>query len=164
MSRPVAVSAYFHSLRNYPQVLKGASLDDYALRFLPTVCKWVAIRYYLFAEVLADRSALFWYDDALESPQDWHDGFYDLVGVRVPAGVRSKAVDVAVGRASEGRFTHFPVRAIDLHFLGEDGPSASNRTFRSEVSPETLLEMDAVLKVWLPPVLLRKFRVISGSA
>lgn len=154
------VSAYFHALRTYPRVLKGASLGEYVLQCLPTFCKWVTIRHFLFAEVLADRSTLFWYDDAVNSPEDWHDAFYDLVGLRMPASVRSNAVDVAVGRASESRFTYFPRRGVDVH-LGEEDASASNRTFRDEVSPETLLEMDATLKVWLPPVLLRKFRVGS---
>lgn len=164
VSRPTAVSSYFHALRTYPELLKGASLDEYVLQVVPTFSKWVAIRYFLFAEVLADRSTLFWYDDAQDSPVDWHDAFYDLIGLRVPASERSKAVDYAVGRASESSFTHFhfPTRGEekDVH-LGEEELTASNRTFRDEVNPETLLKMDATLTLWLPPVLLRRFRVGS---
>lgn len=156
--RPVAVSAYFHDLRTSPKKLRGASLDEYVLQFLPVVCKWLTIRYFVFAEALADKSTIFWYGDAKDSPEDWHDTFYDLVGLRMPANVKSRAVDVAIGRASDSRLSSFPSKGIDVH-LGQEDPAASDRTFRYEVRPETLLEMDTVLEVWLPPFLLRKFGV-----
>ncbi len=160
-TRPVAVSAYFHTLRTAPTIVDGVTLDEYVLGFLPTACKWVSVRYILFSHVLAGRSALFWYDDAKESPEDWHKGFYGLAGLQMPPAVVAKAAGVAAGTASDYRLESFPSKGMDVHLgeEGEEGETQERRTFRDEVLPETLLEMDAVLQTWLPPVLLQKFRV-----
>lgn len=153
------MSAYFHTLRTAPRLVDGVTVDEYVLEFLPTACKWVSVRYILFTEVLAGRSALFWYDDAQESPEDWHEAFYGLTGLRMPPAVVTQAADVAAGRVSDSRLKSFPAKGLDVHLGEEEGEAQEPRTFRDEVLPETLLEMDAVLQAWLPPVLLRKFRV-----
>jgi len=153
------VSSYFHTLRTAPKLVRGVTVDEYVLEFLPTACKWVSVRYILFSEVLADRSALFWYDDAQDSPENWHEAFYCLAGLLMPPAIVTQAAGVAAGRASDSRLKSFPSKGMDVHLGEEEEEAQEPRTFRDEVLPETLVEMDAVLQTWLPPVLLRKLRV-----
>lgn len=152
--RAIAVSAYFHILREYPQTMRYASVDEYASAFLPAACKWLSIRYMLFSEMLGDRSLLAWYDDAQENPSEWHRRFLEFVGLRMP----DEVVAVAVGDATGGgsRFG-FPVKGIDRHQGGAE--ANPTRSFRDEISAETLENMDAVLRVWLPPAVLQHLGV-----
>ncbi|CAM9470199.1 unnamed protein product [Scytosiphon promiscuus] len=157
--RPIAVSAYFHTLRTHPELLHTSSVDEYALSFLPAACKWVSIRYLLFAEILGHKSSLFWYDDAQENPGDWHSDFYDFIGIRVPMSVVERSVAVATGQVPDSRLAGFPSKGIDVHSGGSESESSGKRTFRDEVSATTVSKMDDMLRVWLPPVLLEKFGI-----
>ncbi len=152
------MSAYFHTLRFERHKVDGVSVDDFVLEILPTTCKWVAVRYFLFAEVLAPKSSLFWYNDAENRPEEWHHQFFDFVGLNLPSWVVIRAADVAVGRATDKRLARFPAKGLDPHSGGE--APVVERSYRDEVSPETLLRMDDILRVWLPPVLLEKFGVV----
>jgi len=149
------VSTFFHVLRFERHHARGVSVDDFVLDILPTTCKWVAVRYFLFAEVMAQTSSLFWYFDAENKPEEWLDQFFEFVGLNVPSWVVTRAADVAVGRATDKRLARFPEKGIDPHSGGE--APVVGRSYRDEVSPETLLRMDDILRVWLPPPLLEKF-------
>lgn len=156
--RPVAVSAYFHSLRLFPHLVKGMSVDEYVLSgHLAVICEWVALRYYLFGEVLGDKASLFWYDDAEDHPDEWHNQFFDFVGLRLPSSLVERAANVAVGRAQDPRLSTFPSKGIDVHTGGEE--AVVKRSYRDEIRPDTLALMDAELRNWLPPFLLEKFGV-----
>lgn len=151
----MVVSAYYHHVRNSPEQVLGVSLDQYVLMMLPTVCKWVAIRHLLFGDILAEKSSMFWYEDARERPEDVQRQFFDFVGVRVPNDVVKQSAAVAVGRAKDKRASFFPIKGIDPHAKG------ATHSYRGDLLPETLLRMDDALRVWLPPVLLRRFEVDS---
>ena len=152
--RPLAVSAYFHLLREYPLEVKGLSVDTYVATMLPEFCQWVSVRYLVFGELLRDRSAMFWYGEALDDPVSWHVDFFEFVGLNMPEEVLKKSADVAM---RGGSILGFPSKGLDRH----DGGAAAGltRTFRDELNSTTLANMDDVLRVWLPPAMLEKVGV-----
>ena len=152
--RPLAVSSYFHMHREYPETVEGLTVDTYVETMLPMFCRWVSVRYLIFAELLRDSSIIFWYDEALDDPVFWHVGFYDFIGVRVPDKVLRKAAEVAM---RGGSIFGFPTKGLDKH---EGGAAAGlSRTFRDELNSTTLANMDDVLRVWLPTEMLQKVGV-----
>lgn len=155
--RPIAVSAYFHIRRWQPERFTNITVDEFVLQVLPNACKWVFVRYLLFAEMMAQTSSMFWYDDSLNRTVDWHKQFYDFTGLNVPNAVISRAADVAAGRANDSRLAVFPHKGVDEH-LGGRSP-ATGRSYRDEVLPETAARMDEILRFWLPPVLQERFGV-----
>lgn len=120
----------------------------------------MSLRYLLFAEILGHKSSLFWYDDAQENPDAWHDEFYQLIGLRMPMSVVEKSVAIATGQVSDSRLAGFPSKGIDVHSGKSGSQTSGKRTFRDEVSAATVSKMDAMLRVWLPPVLLEKFGIL----
>lgn len=156
--RPLAVSSYFHMLREYPVVVKDVSVDMYVVAMLPVFCKWVSVRFLVFAELLRDTSTIFWYDEALEDPVFWHVVFFDFVGLKIPDKVLRRAAIVAT---RGGSIFGFPSKGIDRH----DGGAAAARTrsFRDELNSTTLADMDDVLRTWLPKIMLDQVNVSSVS-
>lgn len=149
----MVVSAYYHLVRNSPKQVLDVSLDQYVLVMLPIVCEWVAIRHLLFEDILAEKSSTFWYQDARERPEDVQRQFFDFVGVRLPIDVVNQSAAVAVGRVKNERASFFPIKGIDPHAKG------APHSYRDDLLPETLEQMDDALRVWLPPVLLKRFEV-----
>lgn len=118
------------------------------------------MRYLLFGELLAAKSAVFWYDETLADPTGWHSMFFEFVGLEFPNIVVEKAASAAANAAiSGGTLYGFPLKGMDKHTGG--GDPQKSRTFRDEVSPTTLSRMDDVLRVWLPPVMLATLGVIA---
>lgn len=150
--RPAVVSAYFH-LGVHSDMDLGP-LKDFIARQLPSICQWLAIRYILFSGLLPHQSVVFWYNDALADPIEWHYHWFDAVGLQLPFGVVKNTAKAAA--AGELRFNH---KAIDVHPGEEARTGTGVRRFEDEVDPEVLEIADAVLRVWLPPVLLQKLGV-----
>ncbi len=149
--RPLAVSAYFHMLREHPQAVARTSVDAYVENMLPVFCQWVSVRYLLFAELLRDTSVTLWYDEALENPVSWHNEFFGFVGLSFPNNVVQIAANASM---SGGSIMGFPAKGIDKH---EGGAAAAlTRSFKDEISPSTLSIMDDILRIWLPPQVLEK--------
>lgn len=147
--RAVAVSAYYHKLRGSPSAVKGMSVDEFALALLPVICQWVSIRYFLFSELISTASKIFWYDDAKANPKQWHLELFSFVGLRVPESVVSKAADAA---QQGGHILGFPAKGVDEHVGGVE--ATAERFFANEVTVDTLVQMDSVLRSWLPPAVL----------
>lgn len=156
--RPMAVSAYFHQVLHDSPRVRGVSVDEFALSLLPVVCKWLSVRYFFFAELFKANSAIFWYDDALADPIEWHRMLFSLVGLRLPPFVGEKAARVNAGSVAGRRTFGFPVKGIDKHEGGRD--ASKDRTFRDEVNSTTISSMDNILRVWLPPIVLHKLGVM----
>ena len=152
--RPLAVSSYFHMLREYPDTLSGMTVDTYVATMLPIFCQWVSIRYLVFAELLKDTSIIFWYDEAQDDPVVWHVKYYNFVGIRVPDEVLRKAATIAT---RGGKMFGFPSKGLDKHEGGAD--AGLTRTFKDELNSTTLTNMDDVLRVWLPAEMLQKLNV-----
>lgn len=151
--RPAVVSAYFHL-----GVHSGMDLGDlkaFITRELPIMCQWLALRHILFSGLLPHQSVEFWYQDAIIDPLDWHYTWFDSIGVQLPFDVVE-----ATAQAAADDNLGFGHKKIDVH-PGEEARRAESkvRRFEDEVDPEVLEIADAVLRVWLPPVLLDKLRV-----
>lgn len=151
--RPMTVSAYFHQLRNTPRLVEDMTLDEYVIVMLPIICKWLCVRYFLFAEWLAADSMIVWYEDALSDPVGWHDMFFSGVGLMLPESVVEKAASAA---SDGGKNFGFPSKGRDAH---PGGINAPDRTYQDEVNAATLSIVDDILRVWLPPVVLEKLGV-----
>ncbi|CAN0243185.1 unnamed protein product, partial [Ectocarpus fasciculatus] len=86
--RSVAVSTHFHVQRFSSLHQKhpgfGLSLDQTVLMILPQVCHLTALRHILFEGLLAGRSELFWYEEAVADPLDWHYRWASLAGLMLP--------------------------------------------------------------------------------
>ena len=96
----------------------------------------------------------FWYDDSIADPLQWYYHWFDSVGVQLPFDV----VDGVAKTAASNKLDSYEKR-IDRH-PGEAAKRYTGvRKFEDEVSPEMLKTADAVLRVWLPPVLLEKLGV-----
>lgn len=154
--RAITVSAYFQLIKQKsPRTTDRnlfKSVDHFFQAELSHVCMWVSIRYFLFTQLLSDRSAVFWYDEAVDDPYDWHGRYFAFVGLHLPI----EEVATAAHTASRGgSIMGFPSKGIDEHPGGKAQSVA--RTFRDELNNISLSVMDDVLKQWLPPVVLRRF-------
>ncbi|CAN0193391.1 unnamed protein product [Scytosiphon promiscuus] len=151
--RAVAVSTHFY-VRTNPRYYQehfaqNHTLDETVMKILPQVCHLTTLRHILFSGIVPDRSEIFWYEDALQDPFDWHHRWMSLAGLFLPR----PWVDSIVASAGKGkRSTKF-----NPHPGGEK--ASVSRTWRDEVSPEILDNMDDILRTWLPGVLLARFNV-----
>lgn len=153
--RAVAVSTYFwESVYNIVddngQPLE--TVDDYALRILPILCQWIAVRHILFGEYLPEQSTIFWYEDIMTSPVEYHRKWLASVGLHLPVRELESAAEIAL----RGEFD-FSVKGFDLHPGSSTHPQ--NRTYRDELADDTLAKMVPILRQWLPPVFLSKIGV-----
>lgn len=154
--RAVAVSSYYH--RKNGNVLGGEfSLEEYLPQILPGICMWTSIRYVLFAGLL-DNSNIFWYDETVARPRDWHRAFLNSVGLHVPSSV----VEGAVAAALRGEFS-FTAKTMDRHSEQDSGEVVFNRSWKDDLEPNVILELDSVLRMWLPPVLLAKLGIALAA-
>lgn len=151
--RPVAVSAYFHRL-NGGILGSHVTLPEYVFAILPKICMWVCIRYVLFAGVLGKQSTMYWYDEAVADPLAWHQTFLHSVGVHLPSSVVVNAKDAALRNEFDFVFKH-----KDRHMEGKGVENKVERSWQDELGPHSLEEVDKILRVWLPPVLLAKLGV-----
>lgn len=152
--RPVVVSSYFFAWAHHNAALKRESLDAYVVRMFPTVCQWVAIRYYFFQDMVPDKAIVLWYDESLEDPVRWHARFLNFVGLRPPAEVIEVATDAATTRDFR-----FYSKGVDKHIGGKE--SSVKRTYAQELKPETLAGLEDIMRIWLPSELLHRFGVSS---
>lgn len=150
--RPVAVSAYFHTKLHKGKDL--GSMEAFVAKELPLMCQWVAIRYILFSGILPDQSVTFWYDDTMADPWNWHTRWFYALGLQLPIHVIASTAQEAVANDFS-----FQYKTIDKHPGGETPAAAGVRRFEDEVTQETLELADAILREWLPPVLLTKLGV-----
>lgn len=145
--RPMAVSAYYH-LQTHTHAIKG-SVEQFVERALPIMTQWLAVRHKLFGETVSDRSALFWYTDAVDNPAAFHRLFLDSVGLQVPPSVIETAVDAALTNDFA-----FKTKKIDTHPGEEKQVGSKSRRFEDEVGQELLASAERTLRTWLPPELL----------
>jgi len=150
--RAVAVSSYFHR-RNGHVISESTTLREYVPKILPGICKWISIRYVLFAGLL-QHSTVFWYDESVASPHAWHRRFLDSVGLHVPTPLVERAVEAAL----RGDFA-FNTKRMDTHFESNKADIVVGRTWEDEVDPDLIPELDAILRLWLAPVVLAKLGV-----
>lgn len=156
--RAVAVSAYFQLLRQEsPRISEEReafkSVDNFFQTHLHVICMWISIRYLLFTVYMADSSAVFWYDEAVADPVDWHRRYLAFVGIHLQP---DQVVEMARRAGGGGSILGYPSKGIDAHPGGVEGAATSTRTFRDELSAESLAMMDDVLRQWLPPVILAR--------
>lgn len=150
--RPAVVSAYFFlEVQSDKDV---GDLEAFIARELPIMCQWLAIRYILFLGLIPHQSFEFWYKDAIADPMAWHYHWLDSVGLQLPHYVVAAAARLAA--ANELDFGH---KNVDSHPGEGVRTDAGVRKFEDEASPEIRKAADAVLRVWLPPVLLEKLGV-----
>ncbi|CAM9440594.1 unnamed protein product [Ectocarpus sp. 12 AP-2014] len=147
--RAVAVSTYFHHVhlnkpKNYLKM--HPSLDETVLEILPEICHLTALRHILFEGLLSDRSELYWYEETVEDPFDWHFRWASFAGLILPGGW----IDGMV--AANQEHTNFNTHPGGAEKSGE-------RTWQDEVSPGIHQEMDSILRKWLPGVLLARYGV-----
>lgn len=150
--RPVVVSTYFHLKVHSTKEL--GELEDFVATELPIICQWMAVRHILFSGLLPHQSIEVWYSDAMADPLEWQYHFFDSVGLQLPYQVVNNAAEAAA--ANDLRFT--PTH-VDQHPGEEAKTDTTARKFEDEVSPETVKIADAILRQWLPPVLLAKLGV-----
>ncbi|CAM9983186.1 unnamed protein product [Ectocarpus sp. 12 AP-2014] len=147
--RAVAVSTYFHHVhgnkpKNYLQL--HPSLDETVLEILPQLCHLTTLRHIMFEGLLSDRSEMFWYEETVEDPFDWHYRWAAFAGLLLPRGWLDGMV------AANQENTH-----LNPHPGGAE--QSANRTWRDEVSPGIRQEMDSILRKWLPGVLLARYEI-----
>lgn len=149
--RPVAVSAYYYLLHNYPRAIKFDSVREYVAALLPVMTKWISVRYLLFVELpVPQPPSIYWYNETLSDPIEWHRKFYSSIGIRLPEDViAEQARRAALG---DSMFGMVP-KGYDLHFDPKD--NSTTQSFR-DLGAATVEEMNNELRLWLPPVVLDK--------
>ena len=148
--RPVVVSAYFYLGLHFKRRELG-SMEEFVTKHLPIVCQFMAVRHILFSGLLAHQSVEFWYKDSMADPLGWHYHFLDSVGLQLPYQLVVDTAEAAA--ANQHNFKH---KDFDRHPGEMNRSSTGMRRFEDEVTPELLKAADAILRVWLPPVLLEK--------
>lgn len=151
--RAAAISTYFHALR-HPNKFSYMSqtVDEEAVKSLPSVAQWVALRHILFDGLMANSSQTYWYEDANDDPIDWHFRFTHMVGLRLPFAWIKNITELRL----EGPWVDKTI-GPNLHPGGDEVSGA--RTWRDEVRPETIPELDSILRTWLPGVLLARLGI-----
>lgn len=144
--RPTVVSTYFHHIRFNSGGQLG-TIEEFVEKMLPTICQWVAIRHILFDGFMSDKVAFFWYDRANEQPLEWHQRWYNFVGLNLPSSVVENAADFA------------KQKTVVLNGHPGGAKATKSRDFRDEVDQALLLRLDDILRIWLPPVLLARLGV-----
>ena len=112
------------------------------------------MRYLVFSEILGDRSELFWFEELLVDPVNFHGRLLSFAGLRLPL---KTVVEMARIASHGGGLYGFKEKGPDKH-IGGIKPGV-NRTFRNELSAESLAMMDDVMRTWMPPVLLQRFGI-----
>ena len=112
------------------------------------------MRYLLFTQIIGDRSNLFWFEDLFVDPVDFHGRLLFFAGLRLPL---ETVVGMARVASGGGRLYGFKEKGPDKHYGGIE--PGENRTFRNELSAESLAMMDDVMRTWMPPVLLQRFGI-----
>ena len=167
----VTVSAYYQFLRQNmfrPEKMKEkegeggglVDIDRYFVAHLPAEAKWMSVRYFLYSELLPkNQTELFWYEDAVADPVEWHRRYFSFVGISLPPPLVQRAAEIAL------RGTNATASALEAgqEEAGGDerAPSAEQRRdFRAELKPDTLAYMDSVLRIWLPQELLERLGAV----
>lgn len=163
--RPQAVSTFYHfkvhTNRN-PLTAIGSgleSIDDFVLNALPALCQWLSIRYELFTGPMAQRSTLFWYNDAISDAVTWHNEWLSSVGLNLTESV----VEGMVQAAERGDFDFdTPGRNdhLGIYEEGEGEEKEAHRSWKDYLNPEILEDVDDVLRQWLSPVILARLGVL----
>lgn len=158
--RAVAVSTYFWIETHAKDVAVYAedrvnlhrTLDESILEILESVCRWTALRHILFKDLLQDGGTVFSYEDAEEDPLDWHYRWTHLMGVHLPV----EWVEDMTTLATKGAWESL-TQGVNPHPGGKKADES--RTWRDEVDPGLLDDMDAVVRKWLPKTLLARIGV-----
>lgn len=156
--RAGAVSTFFHQ-EKYPKSKSPTAvggdihtLDEFTLAILPVLCQWVTVRYLLFSAILGPKSTLFWYDEAFHDAHKWHYEWLAAVGVHLPERVVEEMANAALREDfdfdTKGKNDHpgvvEEVKKEEVH----------RPTWKEMLRPETLVELDAIARQWLPPAVL----------
>lgn len=153
--RAVVVSSFFYVKVQKPsagQRLPGESVDSFAVRMLPTICRYVHLRWLLLQERMPDKTVEFMYDESLADPLGWHQRWLSSVGLTPPRSVVQEATDSALRREYD-----FKGKGVDEHPGGKAATPA--RSWEDEISAEVVEQLNGICRVWLPPVLLEKFGI-----
>lgn len=154
----VTVSAYYQFRRmkmlradNEPNQNPMVDINTFFVAHLPAVTKWISVRYMVYTEMLPqNQTEIFFFEDAISDPVDWHRRFYSFAGLNLPPPMVHRAAEIAQnGRGSSN----------DTSLASEEAALIANsdRSFRDELKPDTLAYMESVLRIWLPSELLEKF-------
>ena len=161
--RAGAVSTFFHeaTFPNSTQLTTVGgdvrTLDEFTLMVAPILCQWVTVRYFLFSAILAPKSTLFWYDDAFLDAHKWHYEWLEAVGVHLPEPIVEEMADAALREDfdfdTRGKNDH---PGVERNVKQEE---AHRPTWQEMLRPETLVELEAIARQWLPPAVLVKLNV-----
>ena len=177
--RAAAVSTFFHE-RTHHVIKKDAiadgsqdTIDEFVLAVLPSLCQWVAIRHILFAELLAEQSTIFWFEDAQGDPLRFHHEWLATAGLHLPTTVAEAATDAALrgdfNFTTKGQNKH-PGEETIVAGVGKGAVAAADAlvveeekrekpTWKDVLTPETVEKVDAIVRNWLPPAILAKIGV-----
>lgn len=150
--RAVAVSSYFHAKRvpNYTShPAHNHTLDETVLMILPQLCHWTTLRHILFEGLMSNTTELFWYEDALDDPRDWHYRWALHAGLNLPGKWIERMIEGLGKERWSSKFNVHPGGAA----------ASEDRIWTDEVSPGIREEMDSILRTWLPGVLLARLQV-----
>ena len=162
--RSQAVSTFFfehvHHHKRTEQMI-GAGLDnvgDFVLEVLPNLCQWMSIRYALFSGPMAQQSTMFWYEDAMSDAVTWHHNWLASVGLNLPESIVQK-----MAHAAEREEFDFETLGRNEH-PGQEAKGAveehtSHQDWKENVPAEILEEIDDILRLWLPPVILARLGI-----
>ncbi len=161
--RAVAVSTYFWiethardvAVYAKDRVNLNRTLDESILEILENVCRWTTTRHILFKDLMQDGGTVFSYEEAEGYPLDWHYRWTHLAGLHLPV----PWVEELTTLATKGAWASL-TQGVNPHPGGLKADE--KRTWRDEVSPKLLDEMDAVVRRWLPSSLLARIGVPFG--
>lgn len=131
---------------------ESQTVDEGTLEILPMVSQWVALRHILFEGLMANSSQTFWYEDAEKDPLDWHLRWTNLAGLRLPL----QWTEAISSRRLQGPWAE-KTFGVNPHPGGKEISEA--RTWRDEVSPKIVDEMNSIVRTWLPGVLLARLDI-----
>lgn len=157
--RPMTLSAYYHR-RKMGLINERAPMEMYVIKLLPHICAWLTLRHIIFTEDMASLSTVFWYEDSLANPLQFHNRWLESVGLHMPASVVRAAAD-----SSASGNLMFNASSTQLDFHPGGGDAVPGRSWEKEIGSELFLNaFEEILRFWLPPELLSKLGVSQPAA
>lgn len=120
---------------------------------MPTICRYIHVRYLLLLEQMRERTTPFFFDESWADPVGWHRSFLTMIGLSPLESILEKAAHTAIRR--DFGF-HSP--GINMHQGG--AAAVETRTWQDEVSDSLKNRMDEMCRLWLPPTLMKTLNIL----
>lgn len=127
--RGIAVCTYYFVGARTGSIAPAGTVDNFVARYLPALCKWLAIRSIVFEGHAAQNCTVFRYEDTVSDHTRFHRQWLGSVGLNLPAEVVEGAVEAALQ-------AHYRFSAKGVNVHSGQGMDLRARSFQNTLHDE----------------------------